>query len=197
MEGARCINWLTSVGKEAKKRRSVKQRLGEKYPETLILGKNYNGEICDIIFVTNRLSLWKAQCMSYFRDICYQIYDNKVEGGIQYTFILYEQSPFITVSFFEKNNKIMVQHGDWQEKNILAFILDFQIIQCHLDDFTADGFNDNHLTAVAPNALLHTTDTQTQAEHNVHGDDVTDLIFSSMIRLATLIPNCHLILVLN
>ena len=90
--------------------------------------------------------------MSYFRDICYQIYENKVEGGIQYTFIFHNQSPFITISVFEKNNKIMVQPGDRQEKNILAFILDFQIIQCHLDDFTADGFDDN-LTAVAPKCI--------------------------------------------
>ncbi len=101
--------------KERVKRRRYKEKLGAKYPETLLLdtkiGHNGQSQFCDAIFITATMSQWIQALTTFYQDQGYTKEEKGLNGGLQHTWANQGKN-FISINFYLARNKIMVQPGD-------------------------------------------------------------------------------------
>jgi ribA/ribD-fused uncharacterized protein len=132
VEGVKCVCWKVDPQNEKERatRRKVKEKLGKVHKEILMIDTKQGSsqrEICDIIFTTDKIDHWEDQFINWYKSK-YTQGSSYINGGFQHAWKK-DGTTVVTMNFYTSKNRIMVQPGQQEEKNILQFIRDFKEIQ--------------------------------------------------------------------
>ena len=89
VEDVKCIQFLTIPNneKERGRRRKTKQTLGNEYLEYPILdmkmGPNNSTEICDVLFISDRVDTWINEFSSMYSSMKLSVRSTPIAGGYQ------------------------------------------------------------------------------------------------------------------
>ena len=133
------------IKKEKDKRRQQKDIFCENHLDCLVIDSkpcankigcsNSSTEYCDCVMICSKsVLLWESAISQYYQDKDYHIGEQKSVSGGHRILISQDQEPMVTVTFYSKRNKIMVQPGKRDEKNIISWISDFQKIKSAVSD---------------------------------------------------------------
>lgn len=150
-----------------KSRKQYKEKVGAEHINTPMLDmRQYNDTLqyCDMVLSTENVHSWDEALKLHFKG---RVDKKYIKAGHQLV-VLTEQkdSVFITVNVYPGTNRIMVQPGDHDEKNLLEFLAEFPNITAlkDTDSTLVDEVSDTTLitlpngspAAPVPSAVLNT-----------------------------------------
>ena len=137
IEGILCIVWNPINNQEdskvleklRKERRKLKDLVSIENKDIFMLDICNGGNVkyCDAIFVTDKLNAWNTCIEEYYKNLGYvsERKPTKTGGKVTEHSIALKRvigDVLVTISFYPKKNKIMVQPGNKDEANLLEWI---------------------------------------------------------------------------
>ena len=137
IEQTKCISWTNIPQSSSQKRRRSKQKqeVGMLNKEILMVDKRHEGShlvLCDIVFVTDRSNDWFDECKIFYSQRGYNVEEKSEPYSTQ--LVISKTSSYVSISFFKSHQKVMVQPGDRDERNLLQWISDFNELKVRMDD---------------------------------------------------------------
>jgi hypothetical protein len=184
-----CIVWMHDSSHGSKKlqakRRKEKGNVGKvnRCIPMLDTKRSHNGdyEYCDIIIHVDDTHTWLTALEHQYAHMHWE--KRLLNGGFQ-RILINEDVVFITISGYTKTKKMMIQPGNRDEDNLLAWLKDFpEIKQAALDivtkkvsadtvpkKTTTDGITKEPLDTTPKDVTVHTNSTQAVAHTAALGD---------------------------
>jgi hypothetical protein len=123
----KCIVWNFPNNVKGVKRKSIKDAVAKLNIDNVMLdskGSKFGKVFCDAIVVSLNVSKWLNRMVSHYSHMGMTYETEEINGGSQYHWYK-DDDTYISASFYDDKNKMMVQPGRRRESNLLDWISDF------------------------------------------------------------------------
>ena len=84
---------------------------------------------CDIIIYTDNVTAWDQAIRKHYRD--WSLSEKIISGGHKIEVCSSDtKDTLVSVNFYHKTNRFMVQPGDFKESNLRLFLAEVPAIRC-------------------------------------------------------------------
>ena len=159
---------------KARQRKKDKDSLGFAHLEVPLidskLGDNGIKEINDLIIYANKVKLWDEEFVKYYESMGYGIESKDLNQGNDVLRNVQKHGvPFVSLSFYGKTSKFMVQPGNRNTGNMMKWLADFSIIKQIVTESVNISSDDTpkSLQDSSPNVMANNSEINTGADSAV------------------------------